>query len=94
MKFEVDTSNTFGDMLRTKMWDGRTDGRKDGMTEGRTETITISPAAFSAGDNEHNKNLIRVRIYVFSLVLQIFLYLQIFECSTSDWLNSIGSVHY
>ena len=31
VKFEVDISNTFGDMLRTKMWDGRMDGRKDGQ---------------------------------------------------------------
>ena len=30
VKFEVDISNTFGDMLRTKMWDGRTDGMTDG----------------------------------------------------------------
>ena len=46
---ETDTLTTeppgrgFGDMLRTKMWDG--------MTEGQTMTITISPVAFSAGDN-------------------------------------------
>ena len=33
-KFEVNISNTFGDMLRTKMWDGRTDGRNDGRTDG------------------------------------------------------------
>ena len=31
---------------------GRKDGRRDGMTEGRKETITISPAAFSAGDKK------------------------------------------
>jgi hypothetical protein len=42
MKFQVDNSNTFRDMLRTKMSDGRTDGR--------TETISISPAAFLVGD--------------------------------------------
>jgi hypothetical protein len=44
MKFQVDNSNTFRDMLRTKMSDGR--------KVGRTETISISPAAFSAGDKK------------------------------------------
>jgi hypothetical protein len=52
MKFQVDNSNTFRDMLRTTMSDGRTDGRTEGRTDGRTETISISPAAFSAGDNK------------------------------------------
>jgi hypothetical protein len=44
MKFQVDTSNTFRDMLRTKMSYGRTDGR--------TKTISKSSAAFSAGDKK------------------------------------------
>jgi hypothetical protein len=41
MKFQVDTSNTFWDILRTKMSDGR--------TYGRTETIYIPPPAFRRG---------------------------------------------
>jgi hypothetical protein len=55
MKFQVDTSNTFWDMLRTKMSDGRTDGWKDR----RTETISISPAAFISVIQSNSQTLLK-----------------------------------
>jgi hypothetical protein len=66
MKFQVDTSNTFWDMLRTKMSDGRSNGR--------TEIISISPAAFSAGDNNF---LIRLSPLICVLLIKYLNWLQI-----------------
>jgi hypothetical protein len=54
MKFQVDTSNSFLDILRTKMSEGRTDGWMDGRTEGQTDgDYFYIPSRLSAGDKKN-----------------------------------------
>ena len=72
MKFEVDISNTFGDTLQTKMWDGRPDWWKDGR-----RLLPYPPPPFRRGIT---------RVYISAMhLLRAFMFMRLGLSRIGHW---------